>query len=605
MSDRHDLRPFSFSVEVPFIIPAKTPLMIEAQIPHKSSERFALMVRKLCASLTLSSLFISGCSTTPLPPANPPATPVTPTTSSAAIKHVVVIFGENISFDHYFGTYPNALNLPGETPFTAAANTPVPNNYTKNPGLLSANPNLNGSNGAAASNPFRLSPAQAVTADQDHGYTDEQGAYDNGKMDLFPLSVGSADVAAMATNTGASTLAASKALTMGYFDGNTVTGLWNYAQHYAMNDNSFSSTFGPSTPGALNLISGQTNGVINAVNPGGSVVADGNGGFTLISDADPTGDICSSTTKSVSLSGKNIGDLLNAQKITWGWFEGGFDLTQTNPGVNGGSSTTGCKRASASPTLLQAYANIPVGAASDYVPHHAPFQYYASTANPQHLRPTAAIGTTDQANHQYDTHDFTDALAAGNLPAVSFLKAPAFQDAHAANSDPLDEQQFIINTINALEKSQFWSSTAVIIAYDDSDGWYDHANALVNGSATTADKVNGAGICISSTAAQAALSGADGKPHAQGRCGYGTRQPLVVISSWARKNYIDSTVTDQSSILRFIEDTFLGGQRIGNGSFDSIAGSLTPMFDFSNGAAPPNAAVVTLDPIKGTVTSGN
>ena len=63
----------------------------------------------------------------------------------------------------------------------------------------------------------------------------------------------------------------------------------------------------------------------------------------------------------------------------------------------------------------------------DYVPHHQPFQYYASTANPQHLRPTATIGVTDQANHQYDTRDFTAALAAGNLPAVSFLKAPALQ----------------------------------------------------------------------------------------------------------------------------------------------------------------------------------
>ena len=45
---------------------------------------------------------------------------------------------------------------------------------------------------------------------------------------------------------------------MGYYDGNTVTGMWNYAQHYAMNDNSYNTNFGPSTPGALNLISGQT-----------------------------------------------------------------------------------------------------------------------------------------------------------------------------------------------------------------------------------------------------------------------------------------------------------------------------------------------------------
>ena len=250
---------------------------------------------------------------------------------------------------------------------------------------------------------------------------------------------------------------------------------------------------------------------------------------------------------------------------------------------------------------------MPASLQADYSPHHQPFQYYASTANLQHLRPTtvAAIGTTDQANHQYDTHDFTDALAAGNLPAVTFLKAPRFQDAHAGNSDPLDEQTFVVNTVNAIEQSQFWSNTAIIIAYDDSDGWYDHANALVNGSATTADKINGAGLCISATAAANALPGVTGTAPAQGRCGYGTRQPLIVISPWAKKNYIDDTLTDQTSITKFIEDTFLGSTRIGGGSFDSMAGSLNSMFDFSNGAVIPNPNVVLLDPTSGKVTTGN
>jgi phospholipase C len=552
------------------------------------------MVRK-CLALSLSTtLVLAGCGTTPLPGPYTPAA-VIATTPQAAIKHVVVIFGENISFDHYFGTYPNALNLPGETKFTAVSGTATPNGLTS--GLLSANPNLNGANGSGASNPFRMSPAQAVTADQDHGYTDEQAAYDNGKMDLFPLSVGAADTASLATASGAAAIASTKGLTMGYYDGNTVTALWNYAQHYALNDHSYSSTFGPSTPGAINLISGQTNGVVNAVNPGSAVVADGNGGLTLISDADPTGDICSSTTTSVNLSGKNVGDLLNTKNISWGFFEGGFDLTLTN--ANG---TTGCKR-----STVSALTGAQTGTQADYSPHHQPFQYYASTHNPNHTRPSsvAAIGTTDGANHQYDTHDFTDALAAGNMAAVSFLKAPRFQDAHAANSDPLDEQTFVVNTINAIEQSPFWSSTAIIVAYDDSDGWYDHISDLVNGSATTADKISGAGVCLSTSAAAAALPGVTGTAPAQGRCGYGTRMPLMVISPWAKKNVIDSTVTDQSSITRFIEDVFLGSQRIGGGSFDSIAGPLTNMFDFSNAAVMPNPNVVLLNPTTGVVTSGN
>ena len=48
---------------------------------------------------------------------------------------------------------------------------------------------------------------------------------------------------------------------MGYFDGNTVTALWHYAQHFAMSDNAYTDTYGPSTPGALEVVSGQTNGM--------------------------------------------------------------------------------------------------------------------------------------------------------------------------------------------------------------------------------------------------------------------------------------------------------------------------------------------------------
>jgi phospholipase C len=566
------------------------------------------MIRKLLAFSLSTTLILSGCGqgTVSTPPGNGNASPnpvapvITPTTPSKAIQHIVVIFGENISFDHYFGTYPVAANLSSNnSKFTAVAGTPVPANYTTS--LLTSNPNLNSNNNntatnSMASNPFRLDIAQAATADQDHNYTPEQMAFDGGKMDLFPLSVGTPNTAALSKSTGAPTPATTTALTMGYYDGNTVTAMWNYAQHYALNDHSFGSNFGPSTPGAINLISGQTNGVINPVNASADTIADGQGGLTLISDADPAGDICSTTTgATVSLSGKNIGDLLNAANVTWGFFEGGFDLTKTNS-----NGTTGCKR-----TTLSTVTNT---TEVDYIQHHQPFQYYKTTANPNHNRPgsVAAIGTTDAANHQYDTHDFTDALAAGVMPAVSFLKAPGYQDAHAGYSDPLDEQNFVVTMVNAIEQSKFWSSTAIILAYDDSDGWYDHMNNLVNGSATTADVLNGTGVCISANAAAAALPGPNsGTKPVQGRCGYGPRLPLMVISPWAKKNVIDSTVTDQSSITRFIEDVFLSSARLGGGSFDSIAGTLTNMFDLSNGAAPPNPNVVVLDPNTGLVTSKN
>jgi phospholipase C len=204
------------------------------------------------------------------------------------------------------------------------------------------------------------------------------------------------------------------------------------------------------------------------------------------------------------------------------------------------------------------------------------------------------------ANHQYDIADFSTVLAAGNLPQVSILKAPGFQDAHAGYSDPLDEQTFVVNTINAIEKSSYWQNTAIIIAYDDSDGWYDHLNSVVNGSQSAADA--SAGICnVAPT-----LAGVTSTAPVQGRCGYGPRLPLLVISPYAKKNYVDNTVTDQSSVSRFIEDVFLNSQRIGGGSSDTVAGSIMNMFTFSTTAgAAPNPNVVQLNPTTGAVTSGN
>ncbi|WP_410785477.1 phospholipase C [Kribbella sp. C-35] len=492
-----------------------------------------------------------------------------PAGTSTPIKHVVVIFGENISFDHYFGTYPNATNADG-TPFTAARHTPKVDGLTNK--LLTDNPN--------AYNPKRLAPSQALTCDQNHGYSAEQKAVNGGKDDKF------VEFTETSKCTGQPVLFGEPGLVMDYYDGNTVTALWNYAQHYSMSDNSFNTVYGPSTPGALNLISGQTHGG-QAYDPKtGQPTTDAyavqspdkDGIGTITNDPDPIYDDCSnnngkSTNNLAGMHGQNIGDLLNRQNVTWGWFQGGFTPTATANGKAVCGAT---------------HANIGGIAANDYSPHHEPFQYYKSTSNPKHLPPTsvAAIGHTDQANHQYDTSDFDAALAANNLPAVSFLKAGEYQDGHAGYSDPLDEQAFIVKEINQLQKSKEWSSTAVVLAYDDSDGWYDHVTPpSVNGSKDAALD-------------QAALCGT--KPVSGGyadRCGYGPRLPLLVVSPYAKTNHVDHTLTDQSSILKFIEDNWRTG-RIGDHSFDQRAGSLNSMFSWW---AHPNTKQLILDPKTGAV----
>ena len=461
------------------------------------------------------------------------------------IRHLVVIFQENVSFDHYFATYPVAANPPGEPPFHARRGTPSVDGLGDSL-LAPHNPN--------AVQPFRLSRSQFQTADQDHGYRHEQQAYDAGLMDLFVEKVGR----------GNGPGGEPGGQVMGYYDGNTVTALWNYAQAYAMSDDSFSTTFGPSTPGALNLVSGQTHGFART---SGAVTANG----TIVGDPQPTGDLCSSrdTTTSIDPANLNVGDLLERKGITWGWFQGGFrDCTA-------------------------AHANKAGVVSKDYIPHHQPFQYFATTANPGHLPPTSVemVGRTDQANHQYDLADFWAAVEAGNLPAVSFLKAPAYQDGHAGYSDPLDEQEFLVETINRLQDSPFWEDLAVVIAYDDSDGWYDHvAGPVVNQSQDLAlDAIAPTG-CGGRADPRRTLGGF------QDRCGYGPRQPLLVVSRYARVNYVDHTVSDQSSILRFIEDNWETG-RIGNSSFDEKAGSLLGMFDF--GPDGPRAGKLHLDPATG------
>ncbi|HVB10643.1 MAG TPA: alkaline phosphatase family protein, partial [Bacillota bacterium] len=289
------------------------------------------------------------------------------------IQHVVVIFQENVSFDHYFATYPMAQNNPGEPQFQADPNTPTVNGLSGT--LLTQNPN--------SAQPQRLGPSQALTCDQNHNYGAEQKAMDNGLMDKFVQNTG-----AEYKNNG---VPCDPNQVMDYYDGNTVTALWNYAQNFAMSDNSFDTTFGPSTPGAVNLVSGQTHGAIvdtmaadGTISTASSQVISGKvAQGTDYSDVDPAYDDCTLTLDNnankpvLAMTGQNVGDLLNARGVTWGWFEGGFRPTAMNGGTNANLAVCGASSK-----------NVGGATVSDYIPHHEPFQYYASTANPHHLPPS-------------------------------------------------------------------------------------------------------------------------------------------------------------------------------------------------------------------------
>jgi phospholipase C len=594
------------------------------------------------------------------------------------IRHVVEIFQENVSFDHYFGTYPKAANSDGQ-PFHAMPGTPavdgltpatsssLPPSLRHSANLLTSNPN--------AAPPQRLDSTATglaggaggqLTCDQDHNYSDEQKSFDNGLMDKFVESVG----------TGGGTTPfgtpCNKETVMDYYDGNAVTGLWNYAQHYAMSDNSYGTTFGPSAPGAINLVSGDTGNVdvaheansptiATSTSPDADLTANGKGGYSLTSDAQPYWDDCS-TRDAVALTGKNIGDELNEAGLSWGWFEGGFRPTTSYQAALEATGHAGQATSTFVPDEFKTAefqkavphssnqglcnAVTPVGEGlggtgqwgykDDYIPHHAPFQYYASTANPHHLTVPAnskghdtlaglaTIGTDSQSyvggepqfdtpNHNYDTSDFdqlvtaisNQELPAAALPAVSFLKAPGYQDGHAAYSDPQDEQEFVAHTVNEIMNTPDWRSTAIVINYDDSDGWYDHANpGVINPSLSEADN-------LTNTTLSGATSGQCGpKPQSssplgaeQGRCGFGPRLPMLVISPFAKGNSVDHNLSNQASTINFVEYNWhLPGI---SGSFDQaqskidkaehVSFDLAGMFDFDSGSNP----ALPLSPVTG------
>jgi phospholipase C len=478
------------------------------------------------------------------------------------IKHVVVIFDENNSFDHYFGTYPNAApNLDGSTYFGKPKDdTPAVNGYT--PTLLTHNPNVL----TGGSNPFRLDRSQAATCNNSNSYTTEQEAFDGGLLDKYALTSPSKACGFFLPPVG-------QFLSMGYYDGNTVTALWNYAQNYAMSDNFFDTEFGVTVEGHMNLLSGQTNG-LNVVTGGtyttptyaaspnvANTIANG----SIIANVDPFYDDCGGAAPNVAMTGKNVGNLLNAAGVSWGWFYGDFLPVTTSGGV--------------------------ASCITQYNPHYAPFDYYPSTANPHHVAQTnlSKVGSDTCSdlscpNHNYGLTTFYNALAAGNLPAVTYLKFAENDTGHPSDSTPLEEQTSIVTAVNAIEQSPFWRDTAIVITYDDSDGWYDHVaapivNQSIDGSndAIFGNPKSGTGSCASPTTLALPTGTLND------RCGFGVREPFLVISPFAKPNYVDHSLNDVSSILRFIEYNWSLGTIGDPQSFDVLAsGSILGMFDFAD-----------------------
>jgi phospholipase C len=215
---------------------------------------------------------------------------------------------------------------------------------------------------------------------------------------------------------------------------------------------------------------------------------------------------------------KTIGDTLSAKGISWAWYSGGW-----NAAVKDGMQPPEAKR-------MVIY-NRDKGSIV-FQAHHQPFNYYARFAP----------GTTDRDLHLKDYTDFVAGIERGDLPAVVFYKPQGSLNQHPGYTDVLSGDTHMAELITKIKASPLWASSVVIVTYDENGGFWDHA-----------------------------------PPPTGDRWGPGTRIPAIIVSPYAKHGYIDHTMYDTTSILKFITLRFglepLPGVR-------PNAGDLTAAFDF-------------------------
>jgi phospholipase C len=443
------------------------------------------------------------------------------------IKHTIILYQENISFDHYFGTYGHGSN-----------GIPAGSTLTHTDGIQTWGPYA----------PTQLSgTTQSRTCDVDHNYSNMIRMVDHGVMDQF-LQFGNDKTVTNPSSSSSTTCPKFEtvaapgtgvtALANSYYTGTAgdpnapLQNYWKLASQYTLADNFFQGVYGPSTPGAQWLVAATNN------TPG---------------DPNPIGDVCNDYPASISPQDiPNLGAEASAAGTSWAWFQGGFG-TCTPTNVNG------------------------------YSPHHDPFQYFTSTADLNHTWAFDPRMDYPQANrHQRDLSLLYAALAGTpvggqsvSLPAISWVKAPQLEDGHPGYSGPALEDAFVGDLVGRLQASDYWKNTALVIAFDETGGWWDHVAPPDQGG-VFANWVNG----------QPNLSGCQypGIPGvACGEAGFGPRMPVLVVSRFARQGFVDHDLLNTASLDRWVEWNHRLPALGVWGDRDVTAGNLTGAFIFGSG----------------------
>jgi phospholipase C len=429
----------------------------------------------------------------------------------AHIHHVFVIYQENRSFDSYFGSFPGADNLA-----TAEARE---HGFRQWDSL-----------GHTWVTPFLLKAAD--TADADHSRKALIAKTDHGRMDQF---VGYEEENLVNVSLASPQHARQVGmLTMAHEDCTTIPFLWMYAHRFALYDHIFQAMYGPSTPGNIDLIAAQTGQTQAARHPqqafrsifatGEPVVNDENpdfGPYAFPSQAHGALQLDQTyATLMLSLRGRDatdvkvdtddvkddIGELarLKHAAVPWAWYQEGFGDGQGN--------------------------DHPA-----YIPHHNAPQYFG------YIRKNPALWSGE-----HDLLEFFNVMEARKLPAQSvvFIKgglknpfgwkpaSPLAQgvlgdDDHPGYADSQLSESLVAKVVNAVARSPYWQDSAIVIVWDDSEGFYDHVPPPQFESCP------------------------DREP-----CGDGPRVPLIMISPYVKSGGIISDAGDHASFAKFLDVLF-------------------------------------------------
>ncbi|TMH28710.1 MAG: acid phosphatase [Betaproteobacteria bacterium] len=488
-------------------------------------------------TFALGCLLIA-CAQQPSPPAK---------SGIEKIEHIIVIYFENRSFDNLYGLFPGADGIANATP---AQSTQV--DYDGKPlphlppvwktGTSEADPAFPKD---LPNKPFRLDappinlPLSTPTRDLIHKFYPEQEQINSARNDRFVE------------------VADSGALVMGYYDGSRLP-LWKWAQDYTLADRFFMGAFGDSFLNHFWLICACTpidrdapralraqlddRGWLKRKPESPRSALDGPAQFTPgdftqdgyalttaypryqpsrvppAKDGDPRYAGSSAYTLPPQTL-KTIGDTLSAKGVSWAWYAGAWNLA-----VKDGMQDPGTKR--------QIIYNNEQGHPY-FVAHHQPFNYFARFAP----------GSRDREEHLKDYTDLVASIDRGELPQVVFYKPQGTFNEHAGNTDVMSGDIHVAELVAKIKASRLWASSAIIITYDENGGWWDHV-----------------------------------PPPAGDRWGPGTRIPAIIISTYARRGFVDHTLYDTTSIAKFITRRFglepLPGVR-------AQMGDLTAAFDFA------------------------